>query len=242
MVQPGRWMQMISNWPCNVEGLQAVSIGVVWVDEHLIVLDKPSGVLSVPGKGPAGVDCLSARVQAVWPDAQVVHRLDMSTSGLIVMARGAAMQRALSMAFAGRQTVKRYEAVVHGHPCAPEIAGGTAVEGWHTIDLPLIIDWPNRPRSKVCPDTGKPSLTRWRVLATDASTHRTRLALEPVTGRTHQLRVHLMALGHPILGDMLYASGDALAAAVRLMLHATDLSLPHPVTGHSLHWHSAAPF
>jgi tRNA pseudouridine32 synthase/23S rRNA pseudouridine746 synthase len=235
-------MPMNSSWPCNVEGLQACGIGVVWVDEHMVVLDKPSGMLSVPGKGPAGVDCLSARVQAVWPDAQVVHRLDMATSGLIIMARGAAMQRALSIAFAHRETAKRYEAVVYGHPSAPEAAGGTDADGWHTINLPLIIDWPNRPRSKVCHDTGKPSVTRWRELGTEKSGRHTRLLLEPVTGRTHQLRVHLMALGHPILGDMLYASDEALTASPRLLLHATDLSLPHPITGETLHWHSAAPF
>lgn len=233
---------MNPSWPCQAEDLQAGGIGIVWADAHLIVLDKPTGMLSVPGKGPNGVDCLSARVQAVWPDAQVVHRLDMATSGLIVMARGAAMQRALSMAFAQRQTVKRYEAVVHGHPCAPQTADDSATDGWHTIDLPLIIDWPNRPRSKVCPHTGKPSLTRWQVLDGGATSPHTRLALEPVTGRSHQLRVHLMTLGHPILGDALYASGDALAASPRLLLHATELSLPHPATGQALHWHSAAPF
>ncbi|MBY0463364.1 MAG: RluA family pseudouridine synthase, partial [Burkholderiales bacterium] len=203
-------------------------------------LDKPTGMLSVPGKGPEGADCLSARVQAVWPDALVVHRLDMGTSGLMVMARGAAMQRALSMAFAQRLTHKRYEAVVHGLLTAP--GDTTPTDTWHTIDMPLIIDWPNRPRSKVCHNTGKPSLTRWRVLCTDPQTLCTRLALEPVTGRSHQLRVHLMALGHPILGDTLYAHDAALRASPRLLLHATDLSLPHPATGQPMHWHSPPPF
>lgn len=240
---------MNSGWPCSVEGLLAQGIGMVWVDEHLVVLDKPAGMLSVPGKGPEGADCLSARVQAVWPDALVVHRLDMATSGLIVMARGAAVQRALSIAFAQRQTAKRYEAIVAGHlPDTTTLTTTTATtgeadaDGWHTIDLPLIVDWPNRPRSKVCHTTGKPSVTRWRVLGTYAQTGHTRLALEPVTGRSHQLRVHLMALGHPILGDMLYANDEALNAAPRLLLHATDLSLHHPVTHQFMHWHSAAPF
>lgn len=236
---------MSSDWPCNVEGLLAKGIGVVWVDDHLVVLDKPANMLSVPGKGPEGADCLSARVQAVWTDALVVHRLDMATSGLIVMARGTAMQRALSMAFAQRQTHKRYEAIVAGHlpdASTPTSTGKADAEGWHTIDLPLIVDWPNRPRSKVCHTTGKPSVTRWRVLGTDMPARHTRLALEPVTGRSHQLRVHLMALGHPILGDNLYATDEALSAAPRLLLHATDLGLHHPVTGQFMHWHSAAAF
>lgn len=233
---------MNSDWPCNAEGLQACGIGVVWADDHLVVLDKPAGLLSVPGKGPAGADCLSARVQAVWPDAQVVHRLDMATSGLIIMARGAAMQRALSMAFAQRRTVKRYEAVVLGHLPDSATTGQADADGWHTIDLPLIVDWPNRPRSKVCHATGKPSVTRWRVLDTGAPAAHTRLALEPVTGRSHQLRVHLMALGHPILGDTLYACEAALSAAPRLLLHATHLGLTHPATDQPMQWHSPAAF
>lgn len=238
---------MSSDWPCSVEGLLAKGIGVVWVDDHLVVLDKPANMLSVPGKGPEGADCLSARVQAVWTDALVVHRLDMATSGLIVMARGTVAQRALSMAFAQRQTRKRYEAIVAGNlpdASTPTNTGeaDTDAEGWHTIDLPLIVDWPNRPRSKVCHTTGKPSVTRWRVLGTDMPARHTRLALEPVTGRSHQLRVHLMALGHPILGDNLYATEEALSAAPRLLLHATDLGLHHPVTGQFMHWHSAAAF
>lgn len=233
---------MNSDWPCNAEGLQASGIGLVWADAHLIVLDKPAGMLSVPGKGPDGADCLSARVQAVWPDARVVHRLDMATSGLMVMARGEAAQRALSMAFAQRHTRKRYEAVVKGLVSADTAPAGAETDGWYTIDLPLIVDWPNRPRSKVCHATGKPSLTRWCLLGADAHTNRTRLALEPVTGRTHQLRVHLMALGHPILGDALYACDDALRASPRLLLHATHLGLPHPATMQAMQWHSPVPF
>lgn len=211
-------------------------LNVVHVDDHLIVLNKPSHLLSVPGKGPDLADCLSARAQAVWPDALVVHRLDMATSGLLVMARGTQAQRALSQAFANRLTHKRYEAVVAGLVPA-------AVDGhWHTIDLPLTIDWPNRPRSMVCHAHGKPSITRWQVLSLNAAQRTTRLRLEPVTGRTHQLRVHLMALGHPILGDALYASGAALAASPRLLLHACELSLPHPATGAHCQWNAAVPF
>ena len=208
----------------------------MYLDEHLIVLNKPSGLLSVPGKGPTMADCLSARVQAVWPEALVVHRLDISTSGLLVMARSPLTQRLLSQAFAQRHTHKRYEAVVAGHLGAP--ADGQ----WHTIELPLIIDWPNRPRSKVCHQHGKPSTTRWQVMAHDAMAHTTRLHLEPLTGRTHQLRVHLMALGHPILGDALYADAQALAAAPRLLLHAREMGLAHPATGEWCEWNATVPF
>lgn len=209
---------------------------VVHLDDHLIVLNKPSGLLSVPGKGPELADCLSARVQAVWPEALVVHRLDMATSGLLVMARSPLAQRLLSQAFAQRHTHKRYEAVVAGHLGAPDCGE------WHTIDLPLIIDWPNRPRSKVCHEHGKPSTTRWQVMAHDALQHTTRLHLEPLTGRTHQLRVHLLAMGHPILGDALYADPQALAAAPRLLLHARELGLAHPATGEWCAWNAAVPF
>jgi len=213
---------------------------VVAADQHLIVLNKPADLLSVPGKGPQGADCLSARVQARWPDALVVHRLDMATSGLIVMARGLPAQRALSQAFAQRQTHKRYIAVVDG--LVDEEAHGHDDAGWHTTDLPLIVDWPNRPRSMVCHERGKPSLTRWQVLSRDPERCTTRLLLAPVTGRSHQLRVHLLALGHPILGDTLYASGRAQAASDRLLLHATCLGLPHPTSGEWMEWNIPAPF
>lgn len=215
-------------------------IAVVAVDEHLVVLNKPAHLLSVPGKGPAGADCLSARVQAVYPDALVVHRLDMGTSGLMVMARGPAHQRTLSQAFAQRLVHKRYEAVVAGLVDGTPLE--TDAEGWHHIDLPLITDWPNRPRSKVCHEHGKPSLTRWRVLGPGPLPDTTRVWLEPVTGRSHQLRVHMLALGHPMVGDGLYASGPALAGADRLLLHAAQLSLPHPVTGERMQWNAPTPF
>lgn len=198
----------------------------------MIVADKPSGLLSVPGRGPDKADCLAARVQALYPDALSVHRLDMDTSGLIVLGRGAAMHRALSMAFEQRQVHKAYEAVVDG------LVAGDEGE----IDLPLIADWPRRPRQMVSATLGKPSLTRWRVIARDAAAARTRLALFPVTGRSHQLRVHLASIGHAILGDDLYASAQALAAAPRLLLHATTLQLRHPTSGESLNLVSAAPF
>lgn len=203
-------------------------------DAHLLALVKPAGLLSVPGRGTHNADCLSARAQRRWPDALVVHRLDQATSGLLLMARNAAMQRALSTAFAERRVHKRYEALVHGRPLARATA-----DGWAEIDLPLIVDWPNRPRSKVDHAIGKPSRTRWRLLAHDAGTDTTRLALEPVTGRSHQLRVHLLAIGHPIVGDGLY---DAPDHAPRLMLHACELRLQHPVTGQMLDLRSPVPF
>lgn len=203
-------------------------------DDDLLVLDKPPGLLCVPGRGPDKQDCLSTRAQALWSDALIVHRLDQPTSGLVLMARGLPMQRALSRIFAERRVHKRYEALVHGQPSA-----ATDADGWAEIDLPLIVDWPNRPRSKVDHATGKPSRTRWRLLAHDAATDTARLALEPVTGRSHQLRVHLLALGHPIVGDALYGAPDT---APRLMLHACALRLEHPVSGHTLDLRSDVPF
>ncbi len=199
----------------------------------MLVLDKPSGLLSVPGRGEDKQDCLSARVQTRFADAQVVHRLDMDTSGLICMARGVENQRLLSIAFAQREVHKRYVALVIGKLVS-------ASDEWQLIDLPLITDWPNRPKSKVDFATGKPSQTRWRFVEYDAVSHVTRLELEPVTGRSHQLRVHLAAIGHPICGDALYA--PPLPAAPRLMLHASDLSLAHPQSGLTLTLHSPAPF
>jgi tRNA pseudouridine32 synthase/23S rRNA pseudouridine746 synthase len=215
----------------------ARAIGVLHADAGLLVLDKPAGLLSVPGRGADKADCLSARVQAQYPDALVVHRLDMGTSGLIVMARGAAMQRSLSAAFAQRQVVKRYQAVVAGR-----IATSVAPDDWDSIDLPIAADWPNRPLRIIDHERGQASSTRWRVLGHDLQAGTTRLELEPVTGRSHQLRVHLQALGHPILGDPLYAPPDVAAAAPRLLLHACELRLDHPATGTAWVFRSAPPF
>lgn len=205
------------------------------VDAHLLAFDKPGGLLSVPGRGADKLDSVATRALAQWPDARVVHRLDMATSGLIVLARGLDAQRALSIAFAERRVDKRYVAVVDGW--LADDAG--------EIDLPLLTDWPNRPRQMVDPVAGKPSLTHWRVLerktGPDGAPH-TRLALIPVTGRSHQLRVHLQAIGHPILGDALYASEAALARAPRLLLHAESLTLPHPSDARLLRLQAAVPF
>jgi tRNA pseudouridine32 synthase / 23S rRNA pseudouridine746 synthase len=210
-------------------------------DAHLLVLDKPAGLLCVPGRGPDKQDCLSARAQARWPDALVVHRLDMATSGIVVMARGIEAQRNLSAAFAKRQVHKRYTAVVVG-----ELPNPVSGNGWNRIELPLAADWLDRPRSVVCEQTGKPSLTRWR-LDTEAALRSTipgttRLELEPLTGRSHQLRVHLMAIGHPIVGDPLYASAEQQALSPRLLLHAQTLEIAHPVSASMLRFECACPF
>jgi tRNA pseudouridine32 synthase/23S rRNA pseudouridine746 synthase len=200
------------------------SIGLLYVDETLIVLDKPAGLLSVPGRGPDKQDCLSARVQAQYADALVVHRLDMATSGLMVMARGAATQRALSEAFASRLVTKRYEAVVQGEVLAP-------ADGWRVIDLPIGVDWPKRPLRVIDPLNGKPSITRLQLTHFDTQRQVSYVMLEPLTGRTHQLRLHLQAIGHPILGDALYAPPAVAAMSPRLLLHASELGFAHPLTG-----------
>jgi tRNA pseudouridine32 synthase/23S rRNA pseudouridine746 synthase len=209
----------------------------VYADEQLLVLDKPAGLLCVPGRGADKQDCLSVRVQAVYPDALVVHRLDMATSGLWLMARGAQAQRILGERFAQRQVSKRYLAVVAGRPdtCVPP-------GEWAMIDLPIAADWPNRPLRIIDPELGKPSQTRWRVVGYDAHADTTRVELEPLTGRSHQLRVHLQALGHPILGDTLYAPPQVQARAPRLLLHATELRFAHPVTGAAMAFASPPPF
>ena len=210
---------------------------VVHEDDHLLVLHKPAGLLTIPGQSPHQQDCLISRARQRWPDALIVHRLDQATSGLLMLARGAAMQKALGMAFEKRQVHKRYEAVVQGRP-----TGQPGPDGWSEIDLPIRIDWHNRPRSIVDPERGKPSLTRWQAIGAGPWPDTTRLALEPLTGRTHQLRLHLMALGHPIVGDPLYAPPPFQTLSPRLLLHACRLQLNHPVTGEPLALSLAAPF
>jgi len=183
---------------------------IVHADARLVVIDKPAGLLSVPGRTEP--DCASARVQAAYPDALIVHRLDQATSGLLLFARGPDAQRELSADFAERRVGKLYIAVVAGR-----------LDGDGLIDLPLSADWPNRPRQRVDLERGKPSQTRWRVLAHEGG--HTRVALEPQTGRSHQLRVHLAHLGHAILGDALYAAPAIAAASPRLLLHASELRI-----------------
>jgi len=213
-------------------------IELVHVDDVLVVVHKPAGLLAVPGRGEDKQDCLAARVRAQFADALVVHRLDQATSGLMVFARGIEAQRALSQAFERRAVDKRYVAVVAGRLDAPE---------WFTIDRPLICDWPNRPRQMIDEAHGKPSRTRCRTLGFDAARDATRVELEPLTGRSHQLRVHLMSIGHPILGDTLYAPLERQRHAFgddgeRMLLHASRLAFAHPLGGDRLSFESEAPF
>ncbi len=195
-------------------------IEIIYQDEFLLVANKPADMLSVPGRGPDKQDCLISRVQQVYPNARTVHRLDMATSGLIIIALSHDSQRALSKMFEQRLVDKTYQALVYGLI--------TQKDG--KVDLPLICDWPNRPRQKVCHDSGKPSQTEYQVISLNKEMHYTRISLHPITGRSHQLRVHMQALGHPILGDYFYAEKDALAASKRLCLHAQKLSFMHPFT------------
>jgi tRNA pseudouridine32 synthase/23S rRNA pseudouridine746 synthase len=212
-----------------------------FIDYALLVIDKPGGLLSVPGRGDDKQDCLSARVQQRYPDALIVHRLDMATSGLMLMARGLAAQRLLSLAFAERRVHKQYIAVVHGLAAEPAPADA---DGWGLIDLPIAADWPRRPLRVIDAVLGKPSQTRWRVESRDAVAGTSRVLLEPLTGRSHQLRVHMLALGHPIVGDALYGSpapAQTLAPDT-LHLHASALAFAHPLTGQALAFASPARF
>lgn len=196
-------------------------LNICFRDDDLLVLNKPSGLLSVPGRGKEKQDCLISRVQREYPTALVVHRLDMSTSGLIVMALNKQVQASMGRLFEQRQIRKHYLAVVSGQLIN--------LEG--VVNLPLMTDWPNRPRQKVDHDSGKPSLTKYSVLNYDVTLNQSYVQLRPLTGRSHQLRAHMMALGHPILGDELYAPEPVRAASNRLLLHATELFFVHPVRG-----------
>lgn len=189
---------------------------VVFQDEDIIVLNKPSGLLSVPGKALEHRDCLQLRVQRVWPEATVVHRLDMATSGLMIMALNKPSHRHISKQFETRLVKKTYYARIFGTP--------TQKQG--CIDLPLICDWPNRPKQMVDHERGKAACTHWSVVSTDEQT--SLVKLNPITGRSHQLRVHMLSMGHPIIGDRLYAHDDAKALSTRLCLHANKISFSHP--------------
>ena len=202
---------------------------VVHVDHEVLVVSKPSGLLSVPGKGPHLADCLLSRVQAVYPEALLVHRLDRDTSGVMVFALTPHAQRHLGLQFEKRQTRKIYVARVWGQ----------VTEKTGTIDLPLAVDWPNRPRQMVDHENGREAITDWRVMRGKQS--ETRLRLFPKTGRSHQLRVHCLSIGHPILGDPLYSEGDARGFP-RLMLHSESLRFRHPDGGKGLSFSSKAPF
>jgi len=204
---------------------------IIFLDQYLIVVSKPSGLLSVPGRGEDKADSMSTRVQAEYPDALVAHRLDRDTSGLLVFPRGSATHRRLSLMFEKREMDKSYVAVVIGKL---EHEQGE-------VNMPLMVDWPNRPRHIVDAANGKPAQTRYKVISFDAASNTSRVALEPITGRTHQLRVHMQALGHPIVGDTLYG-GNAAGQLPRLLLHAHTLDFTHPVTDKTLKLISPLPF
>lgn len=199
-------------------------------DQDLLVVNKPAGLLSVPGKGAHLADCLMERVRAAFPEALLVHRLDLDTSGVIVFALTPRAQRHLGLQFEKRQTRKVYVARVAGHLAETE----------GTVDAPIGVDWPNRPRQKIDPEEGREAVTGWRVVRRDAD-GTTRLRLYPQTGRSHQLRVHMLSLGHPILGDPLYAEGAARDWP-RLMLHSESLRLRHPDGGKGMTFSASCPF
>lgn len=205
-------------------------VRTLYSDDQLLIVEKPSGLLSVPGRHPENKDCMITRVREQHPSAQVVHRLDMDTSGLMVVALTPDSHRHLSKQFEQRQTQKTYIAQVYGVP--------TPNNG--TIEAPIICDWPNRPKQKICSETGKPATTHYEVL--NAENDHARVKLTPVTGRSHQLRIHLAHIGHPILGCAFYAHENALNASPRLLLHAHTLGFTHPSTEHWMAFESTVPF
>jgi len=205
-------------------------LDVIYLDDHILAVNKPSGQLSVPGKAIEHRDCLETRVKTAYPDAFLVHRLDMDTSGVMVFGIGKAAQRHINIQFQKRHLEKTYVA---------RVAGFVAKDSG-TVDLPLIVDWPNRPLQMVDFERGKPSVTNWTVLAREDGV--TRMELRPLTGRSHQLRVHMLELGHAILGDRFYADAATIAAADRLQLHAQTLRLRHPDGGAWLDISTACPF
>ncbi len=204
---------------------------ILYQDAHIMVVNKPSGLLSVPGRAPEHRDSIMSRIQAQYPLAQSVHRLDMATSGVIAVALTKAAERELKRQFREREPKKSYIARIWGHPAKHE----------GVVDLPLICDWPNRPKQKVCFETGKAAQTEYQVLSLDDD-GTARVLLKPITGRSHQLRVHMLALGHPILGDGFYAPLAVAALSDRLLLHAQELAITHPAFHSPIHFRCEADF
>ena len=207
-------------------------LNILYEDDYLLIVNKPSGLLSVPGRGTEKQDCMISRVQETYPDALIVHRLDMSTSGILVLALDKDTHRLLSQLFQQREITKHYVAVVKGKP---EANAGL-------IDMPMICDWPNRPKQIIDTEQGKPAQTSYETIEYCENEDTSRLLLMPVTGRTHQLRLHCQFIGHPILGDQLYADETTQAKAKRLLLHASMISFNHPVTNACLEISSTEPF
>jgi tRNA pseudouridine32 synthase/23S rRNA pseudouridine746 synthase len=209
-----------------------IDLPILYSDETMLVIDKPAGLLSQPGRRPEKWDSVMTRINAHYPEAVAVHRLDEPTSGLMMVPINKAMGGGLSKSFRERLVNKRYEAIVTGIMEKDE----------GSVDFPLMADWPNRPRQKIDFENGRASLTHYWVLERNLKENWTRVDLEPYTGRSHQLRMHLMALGHAILGDPLYADPETLSKAPRMLLHAKHLDLDHPLTGHTLVFDSPVPF
>lgn len=208
----------------------SAEIAILHCDAELMIIDKPCGLLSVPGKGDDRLDCLITRLQKHYPQARIVHRLDLDTSGVMVIAMNPAAHRHLGLQFERRHVEKTYIALVDGNVAADS----------GRVDLPIRVDWPNRPRQMIDHAEGRSAVTDWQVLAREDD--RSRIALRPLTGRSHQLRLHMRELGHPILGDTLYAPEAARKAMPRLCLHALNLSLYHPDGGERLTFEVACPF
>ena len=204
---------------------------IIHQDEGFLVLSKPAGLLSVEGKAAEHKDCLESRAKTAHPMAKLVHRLDMDTSGLILVSLDRASHRHLGLQFERRKVSKSYIARVSGHPDQDE----------GRIDLPLICDWPNRPKQMVSHEIGKQAITDWQVLEREEGGY-SRMLLSPLTGRAHQLRVHMFELGHPILGDRLYGNRDSFKATPRLQLHAQSLTIHHPADGRLVSFSDPAPF
>ena len=212
--------------PCDEQ------VTLLYQDEHFLLINKPHRLLSVPGRHPLNRDSVVARLQRDFPDASIVHRLDFDTSGIMVIPLNKLSLSNISRQFQAREVNKTYVALVNG---LLESEQGT-------IDLPIAADQEDRPKYKICRQTGKPSVTEYRVISRDLAANTTRVELHPITGRSHQLRLHMQAIGHPILGCEFYASKEALAKAPRLLLHATDIVFAHPFSGEQISGHSEPPF
>lgn len=207
-------------------------VRVLFEDDFFIIINKPAFLLSIPGRHPLNKDCMITRIQRDYPGACTVHRLDLDTSGIMLVPITKRAQSSLARQFQERTIDKTYTAVVYG----------IVEDDEGSIELPIIADWPNRPKQKICFKDGKHALTHYRVLERDHENNRTRMELKPVTGRSHQLRIHMRELGHPILGCDMYAHEEALAMSERLLLHATTISFNHPVIGDRMTWRSDPEF
>jgi len=209
-----------------------MTISILYEDDDLLIVNKPAELLTVPGRGADKQDCLINRIKLNEPNARIVHRLDMSTSGIVIIAKHHEAQVAMGRLFEQRNIQKHYIAVV----------GGEVKEQKGRVDLPLICDWPNRPKQKVDHIEGKPAQTDFERISYEPTKNQTRVALKPITGRSHQLRVHMLAMGHPIVGDNLYAPEPIKAQSSRLLLHASEIRFTHPLAGNELHIVSKPPF